>query len=135
VDIGISEPEILFFEAMPGDGTKLWFGIWMVPRTTTLDRGLECIASLDGDLFTDVEGSTPADVELGQMPAKIFYGTATVSVQLETPQHPFRVPRFPTRLRHYGPSRLEAPRLSGGSIHQQWKRCLSGRFRLVNRRR
>ena len=70
------EPELRIIEAMPSDGTKLWFGIWVAPRTTTLNRGLEYVASLDGELFTDVVASEPRDVELGGMTAKTLFGTA-----------------------------------------------------------
>lgn len=70
------EPEIRILEAMPGDGTKLWFGIWVVPRAKTLEEGLEYMASLDGDLFTDVEASEVVDAELGSMIARTFHGTA-----------------------------------------------------------
>ena len=36
VDQGAA-PEIRIVEAMPGDGTKLWLGAWVVPRALTLD--------------------------------------------------------------------------------------------------
>ena len=70
------EPEIRILEAMPGDGTKLWFGIWVAPKTTTFDRALEYVASLDGYLFTDVEASQPENTQLSGMAAKTLYGTA-----------------------------------------------------------
>ena len=70
------EPEIRIVEAMPGDGTKLWFGVWVVPRAKTLDEGLEYVASLDGELFTDVEASEAVDGELGDMIATTLHGTA-----------------------------------------------------------
>ena len=70
------EPEIRIVEAMPEDGTRLWIGIWVAPRTSTLEKGLEYAASLDGSLFTDVESSDPKDAELGGMAAKTFHGTA-----------------------------------------------------------
>ena len=71
-----TDPEIRILEAMPGDGTKLWFGIWVAPKATTFERALEYVASLDGYLFTDVEASQPRDTELRGMAAKTFYGTA-----------------------------------------------------------
>lgn len=70
------EPEIRLVEAMPGDGSKLWFGIWIAPRVSTLEEGLEYIASLDGELFTDVESSEPQKASLRDMAARTFYGTA-----------------------------------------------------------
>jgi len=70
------EPEIRILEAMPGDGTKLWFGIWVAPKATTFGRALEYAASLDGYLFTDVDSTEPKETELSGMPAKTFYGTA-----------------------------------------------------------
>lgn len=70
------ESEIRILEAMPGDGTKLWFGIWTAPKTTTLERGLEYVASLDGSLFTNVESSEPKQTSLSGMAARTFYGTA-----------------------------------------------------------
>lgn len=69
-------PGVRIVEAMPGDGTKLWFGIWTVPKATTLQRGLEYVASLDGSLFTNVEASEPQQTSLGGMDARTFYGKA-----------------------------------------------------------
>jgi hypothetical protein len=71
-----SDAGIRILEAMPADGTKLWFGVWVAPKATTFDRALEYVASLDGYLFTDVEASQPRDTELGGMAAKTFFGTA-----------------------------------------------------------
>lgn len=70
------EPDLRIIEAMPGDGSKLWFGAWVAPKATTLEEGLEYIASLDGELFTGVESSEPKGAALGDMAAKTFYGTA-----------------------------------------------------------
>ena len=70
------EPEIRIVEAMPTDGTRLYFGVWVAPRTTTLDKGLEYADSLDGSLFTEVEATEPKATELGGMPARTFHGTA-----------------------------------------------------------
>lgn len=70
------EPEIRVVEAMPQDGTRLWIGIWVAPRTSTLEKGLEYAASLDGSLFTDVNATEPEKTELGGMPARTFHGTA-----------------------------------------------------------
>jgi len=70
------EPDIRVVEAMPKDGTRLWIGIWVAPRTSTLEKGLDYAASLDGSLFTDVEATEPEDATLGGMAAKKFHGTA-----------------------------------------------------------
>ena len=70
------DPAIRILEAMPGDGSKLWFGIWSVPNATTLDKGIEYVASLDGYLFTEVQASEPKATQLGGMEAKTLYGTA-----------------------------------------------------------
>ena len=71
------EPALRILEAMPGDGTKLWFGIWVAPeKVTDLETALEYAASLDGYLFTDVRSSQPRDTTLGGMPAKTFSGLA-----------------------------------------------------------
>jgi len=70
------EPEIRIVEAMPEDGTRMWIGIWVAPRTSTLEKGLEYAASLDGSLFTDVEATEPEDATLGGMAAKTFHGSA-----------------------------------------------------------
>lgn len=70
------EPAIRILEAMPGDGSKLWFGIWSVPKATTLDKGIEYVASLDGYLFTEVKASEPRETRLKGMEAKTFHGTA-----------------------------------------------------------
>jgi hypothetical protein len=69
-------PEIRIVEAMPGDGTKLWLGAWVVPRASTLDRGLEYVASLDGELFSDIAVSPPRETEIGGMKARALSGTA-----------------------------------------------------------
>ena len=64
-------------EAMPSDGTKLWFGIWVAPeKVTNFETALEYVASLDGDLFTNVEFSRPLDASFNGMPAKTFQGLA-----------------------------------------------------------
>ena len=64
-------------EAMPNDGTKLWFGIWVAPeKVTNFDQALEYVGSLDGELFTNVEFSRPRDTSLGGMAAKTFQGLA-----------------------------------------------------------
>ncbi len=70
------EPEIRIVEAMPEDGTRLWIGSWVAPRTSTLEKGLEYAASLDGSLFTDVEATAPEATEVGGMAARTFHGTA-----------------------------------------------------------
>lgn len=70
------EPEIRIVEAMPGDGTKLWFGIWVVPRAATLEEGHAYVASLDGELFTDIVVSEPRETERGGMRARVISGTA-----------------------------------------------------------
>jgi len=70
------EPEIRIVEAMPEDGTRLWIGTWVAPRTSTLEKGLEYAASLDGSLFTDVEATEPEATEIGGMAARTFHGTA-----------------------------------------------------------
>jgi hypothetical protein len=69
-------PEIRIVEAMPGDGTKLWLGAWVVPRASTLDRGLEYVTSLDGELFSDIALSPATDTALGGMKARALAGTA-----------------------------------------------------------
>jgi hypothetical protein len=69
-------PEIRIVEAMPGDGTKLWLGAWVVPRASTLDRGLEYVASLDGELFSDIAVSPPRETTIGGMKAMALAGTA-----------------------------------------------------------
>jgi len=69
-------PEIRIVEAMPGDGTKLWLGAWVVPRASTLDRGLEYVVSLDGELFSDIAVSQPRETEIGGMKARALAGTA-----------------------------------------------------------
>ena len=62
---------------MPSDGTKLWFGIWVAPeKVTNFETALEYVASLDGDLFTNVEFSRPLDASFNGMPAKTFQGLA-----------------------------------------------------------
>lgn len=68
-------PEIRIIEAMPMDESKLWIGLWIVPRVSSLDEGLEYIASLDGELFTDVASTPPRHRELSGMPAIVFSGT------------------------------------------------------------
>lgn len=70
------EPEIRLVEAMPADGSKLWFGIWIAPRAWTLEEGLEYIASLHGELFTDVESSEPQEANVNGIVAKTFHGRA-----------------------------------------------------------
>ncbi len=70
------EATLRILEAMPTDGTKLWFGVWTAPKATTLERGLEYVASLDGSLFTDVEASEPQRTSLGGMEARTFFGKA-----------------------------------------------------------
>jgi hypothetical protein len=67
---------IRIVEAMPDDGTKLWLGAWVVPRASTLDRGLEYVTSLDGELFSDIALSPPRETELGGMKARALSGTA-----------------------------------------------------------
>jgi hypothetical protein len=67
---------IRIVEAMPGDGSKLWLGAWVVPRATTLDRGLEYVASLDGALFSDIVVSPFRETALGGMRARALSGTA-----------------------------------------------------------
>jgi hypothetical protein len=69
-------PEIRIVEAMPGDGTKLWLGAWVVPRASTLDRGLEYVTSLDGELFSDIALSPATETALGGMKARALAGTA-----------------------------------------------------------
>ena len=64
-------------QAMPNDDTRLWFGVWVAPaKVTTLDEGLDYLASLDGDLFTDVEATEPQPADFNGMPARTFFGTA-----------------------------------------------------------
>ena len=64
-------------EGMPSDGTKLWFGIWVAPeKVADFESALEYVASLDGDLFTNVEFSKPLDTTFNGMQAKTFYGVA-----------------------------------------------------------
>lgn len=75
VDAG-SGPGIRIVEAMPGDGTKLWLGAWVVPRASTLERGLEYVASLDGELFSDIAVAPPRETEIGGMKARVLAGTA-----------------------------------------------------------
>jgi hypothetical protein len=70
-------PAIRIVEVMPGDGTKLWLGAWVVPRASTLERGLEYVTSLDGELFSDIVVSPPRETELGGMKARALSGTAT----------------------------------------------------------
>lgn len=71
------EPGLRILEAMPSDGTKLWFGIWVAPDSVKdLEKGLEYVSSLDGDLFTNVESSRPKDTSFGGMPAKTMQGVA-----------------------------------------------------------
>jgi hypothetical protein len=69
-------PEIRIVEVMPGDGTKLWLGAWVVPRASTLERGLEYVASLDGSLFSDIAISPPRETTIGGMKARALAGTA-----------------------------------------------------------
>jgi hypothetical protein len=69
-------PEIRIVEAMPDDGTKLWLGAWVVPRASTLDRGLEYVTSLDGELFSDIAISPPRESTIGGMKARALAGTA-----------------------------------------------------------
>jgi hypothetical protein len=71
------EPSLRILEAMPGDGTKLWFGIWVAPeKVTDLDKAFDYVSSLDSQLFTQVEFSRPQDTTLGGMPARTFHGLA-----------------------------------------------------------
>jgi hypothetical protein len=67
---------IRIVEAMPADGTKLWLGAWVVPRASTLDRGIEYVASLDGELFSDIAISPPSETTIGGMQARALSGTA-----------------------------------------------------------
>jgi hypothetical protein len=73
---GVAGPGIRIVEAMPGDGTKLWLGAWVVPRASTLDRGLEYVTSLDGELFSDIAISPPRETTIGGMKARALAGTA-----------------------------------------------------------
>ena len=72
----VADSEIRILEAMPSDGTKLWFGIWVAPRVDSIDRGLDYLESLDTELFSQIDASEPRETELGGMRAMTFYGTA-----------------------------------------------------------
>jgi hypothetical protein len=69
-------PAIRIVEAMPIDGSKLWIGLWVIPRVSTLNEGIEYIASLDAELLTEIEATAPREQVLSGMPAKTFSGTA-----------------------------------------------------------
>jgi hypothetical protein len=69
-------PRLRILEAMPVDGSKLWLGFWVVPRVSTLSEAIDYLASLDAELFTDVERTPPAERTLNGMPAKSLTGTA-----------------------------------------------------------
>lgn len=70
------ELELRIVEARPSDGSRLWVGLWSVPDVATLDEGLAYFASLQQDLFTDLELGEPRVRELGGMPARVIQGTA-----------------------------------------------------------
>jgi hypothetical protein len=71
-----ARPGIRIVEAMPDDGTKLWLGAWVVPKASTLERGLEYVTSLDSDLFSDIAISPAKETQLGGMKARALAGTA-----------------------------------------------------------
>jgi hypothetical protein len=74
---GGGDTGLRILEAMPDDGTKLWFGIWVAPeKVDDFDSALEYVASLDGALFTNVEFSKPQDASFNGMAAKTFHGLA-----------------------------------------------------------
>lgn len=74
---GGGDTGLRILEAMPDDGTKLWFGIWVAPeKVTDFESALEYVASLDGDLFTNVEFSRPQDATFNGMAGKTFHGLA-----------------------------------------------------------
>jgi hypothetical protein len=41
--------------AMPGDGTPLWFGIWIPPDISTITDAREYMAELGGDLLDEIK--------------------------------------------------------------------------------
>ncbi len=68
-------PMFRIVEISPGDGSHIWFGIWALPDVATLDEGLTYLASLEQDLFTDLEASEPVATEFRGMDARTIKGT------------------------------------------------------------
>jgi hypothetical protein len=67
---------IRIVEASPADGAEIWVGLWAVPGARSLDEGLEYAASLNSDLFTDLEVSPPVAKDLNGMAARVLTATA-----------------------------------------------------------
>ncbi len=70
------ELEIRVIEAWPSDQRRLWLGLWVAPDVGNFDEGLAYAASLQQDLFTDLENSEPRTTTLGGMEARVVEGTA-----------------------------------------------------------
>ena len=69
------EPMFRVVEISPRDGSHVWLGVWALPQVATLDEGLVYLASLSGDLFTDLEASEPQSTEFRGMAARTLKGT------------------------------------------------------------
>ena len=64
-------------EARPGDGAKIWVGLWAIPDVATLDEAVEYLSQLNADLYTAVEISRPEETKLNGMAARTARGNAT----------------------------------------------------------
>ncbi len=70
------ELRIRIVEANPGDGAEIWVGLWAIPDVTDLDEGMDYVASLNSDLFSEIEMSRPEEREINGMPARVMTATA-----------------------------------------------------------
>ncbi len=70
------ELRIRVVEANPGDGAEVWVGLWALPDISDLDEGMNYVASLNGDLFSEIEISRPEEREINGMPARVMTANA-----------------------------------------------------------
>lgn len=68
-------PMARLITAMPGDGTPLWFGMWVPPKVQTIKEAKEYMDSLGLDLLTEMKTSDRSFDTLNGM--EVYYVSGT----------------------------------------------------------
>jgi hypothetical protein len=70
------KPPPRIVEAMPGDGSRVWLGVWVPPYVEDIEDAPGYMQSLEQYILNDVKSNDPVSQSLNGMAALVIKGTA-----------------------------------------------------------